>query len=707
MLNEFFDCFVDDIQLIHTTEKNLNHIFCSFEELLINFDYLIKNLLPKNHKSEFESILGTGTKFVVEKLKGLNTANKRQNVLNANESYVKPETCAIGLTWKSKANCGKEIVAHDLQQTTYQYVSIIGSIKSYFVNDYFYKSYIDYNENRKHKCENDVYVDYCCGSLYKSSEILTSTTLQIQLAIDEFEPCHALKSKKGLHKQCAIYFEIRNVEPKLKSNINNIYLVALVNAKDMKLDDVNKIASKITEELKILEIKGVEIRPGVNLNGVLINISSDNLGANTIFGFVECFVATYYCRICELSSTECKVAIEEIPEKLRQKSNYESCLKLVNEYHENNKIPNYKETKGVKKNCEFNSLRNFHILDNCNLDIMHDVNEGVIPFFTQKFLKLIISKKFATSDELIALCRDFNYGHIWKKYKPSMIKIDSRNLSQNAMQNYCLIVHLPFILFKFKASLGNDWSALECLLQILQILYSYRVRESDLYRLNNLLKEHLSYLISTGSELMPKHHMTTHYPQLIRKVGPLIHAWMMRFESKHKVFTDFVHLSCNYKNISYTLAKRHQAKICKSNQRTFKIAPEISKSTYDITKSPHFNHYKSYLFQAVGGENNVCGLKFIFDGSLEYRTGLILIEENEPFEILHVLSSNFRYFVLCIKFKILQFEKSLNSIEIEKVDGSYKLFDISQIKSYKTYDKVFCQQRMYIIANTLDVFSEP
>lgn len=373
----------------------------------------------------------------------------------------------------------------------------------------------------------------------------------------------------------------------------------------------------------------------------------------------------------------------------------------MNEYNNDGKIPNYKLTKGVKKICEFNNLQNFHMLDNCSLDLMHDVNEGVIPFFAGKLLNLIIDKKYGSCDELQQLCRDFNYGQVWKKYKPSLIKLDKLNLGQNAMQNYCLIIHFPFILFKFKSLLGDTWCELECFLKILQILYSHRICENDLERFDRLLKKHLSYLTSTGGNLLPKHHMTTHYANSIRKSGPIIHSWMMRFESKHKVLTDFVHLSQNYKNISFTLAKRHQARECACKKDIFK-KPIISKILYDISNSTNYNSYKSL----IENDNNVRGVKFLIDGSMEYRAGLLLIEEKEVYEILHVVSSHSHYFVVCNKYNILQFVDCLNSIEIEKIHGSYKLFNISQIQSYKTYAKVFFQNKIYIIADTLNVFSE-
>ena len=41
--------------------------------------------------------------------------------------------------------------------------------------------------------------------------------------------------------------------------------------------------------------------------------------------------------------------------------------------------------------------------------------------------------------------------------------------------------------------------------------------------------------------------------------GPLVRNWAMRFEAKHNYFKKLVDKINNFKNITYSLAKRHQA----------------------------------------------------------------------------------------------------------------------------------------------------
>lgn len=704
IFEEFCNKICSDIMLMHTTEKNVDKIFCAFIELVKNYAELIKNMLPENVKKELESVFVSGTEFAIDKFKSRNTARKRNSLLESNEYYVKPENHAIGMAWQAKNKIGCEIPDHKLTQTVYQYVPIISTIQSLFNNDEFLKSYFEFNENKKHVCNDESYEDFCCASIFKENDVFTPTTLLIQLGIDEFEPCNALKSKSGLHKMCAIYFEIRNIDPKLKSKLNNIHLVGLVKSQDLKADSeaADKVARQIVNELSILESTGIIIKSGQPMRGVLINVLADNLGANGIFGFVESFSATFYCRICELISSECKITVEEVPEKLRKKSTHQEMIDYLN----NTDRPDYKSSKGVKKSCVFDRLNHFHIFDNCSVDIMHDMNEGVIPFFIQHLFNKMISEKIATYSQLQALCRDHDYGHIWKKYKPSVINIERKNLNQNAMQSYCLILNLPFILLKFKSKMEPLWGAMECLLKSLQILYSTSIRKSEVDRLQLLLKEYLTFLVQNGVNLTPKHHLITHYPNLITKIGPLIHSWMMRFESKHKMFTDFVHLTYNFKNLPLTLAKRHQARACAERSVAFKIRFEPSKTSYELKKYADFIDYQPELLQMMNNDiEKIKGLQFLHHGSLEFRRGLFLIENGKIFEIAHVTFRDSKYFILCQKYKINKFDASLNSIEIAKIKQT-QVLDVTDINSNKSYDKIVHDGKSYIIADTLEVFYE-
>ncbi|CAG5084266.1 Protein of unknown function [Cotesia congregata] len=66
----------------------------------------------------------------------------------------------------------------------------------------------------------------------------------------------------------------------------------------------------VVDEIKILETTGIEIG-GQIFKGSLAAMSFDNLGANTIYGMVQPFSATNFCRFCFATKTQTKTMICE------------------------------------------------------------------------------------------------------------------------------------------------------------------------------------------------------------------------------------------------------------------------------------------------------------------------------------------------------------------------------------------------------------
>lgn len=187
-----------------------------------------------------------------------------------------------------------------------------------------------------------------------------------------------------------------------------------------------------------------------------------------------------------------------------------------------------KQTKGVKKNCLLNNLNSFHVCRNVSVEIMHDIFEGVVPYFLKSFFKYCIENKICDEGELIQRVRDFNYGKLNSKNKPSKLRIGSDNLGQNATQYLCLIQHLPFIFADKKRELAEVWPVMESLLTIIRIVCSYEIHESDLNCLVENIHKHLSGMINVfGITLKPKHHNLLHYARVIREMGPLRYSSMM------------------------------------------------------------------------------------------------------------------------------------------------------------------------------------
>lgn len=535
---------------------------------------IIKNLCEEQYKftcsivdadvpSELNAVvkkcLATSNSKLNMNLKEFDSAYKRKNRLLKCGSLVQPKEIAMGLKWRTKLRPDAVIPNHDLTQTTFQFVSVEETLKSLFRNPSFKKMYFDYN-NHKHQCRDGIYENYCCSSVYKRLDIAQyKDAIIIQLGIDDFDVCCPVKSKVTIHKMTAIYFKIRNLPPEFDSKLDCIFLVALCETENMKGREacLNNIFELIRNELWRLESEGLQIDETTNLRAFLFNVTSDNLGENGALGFVECFSMDGMCRFCDMSKNEWKIATQEIESKLRTELCFRKAIDYIHTLEDDQSI-DFKITNGIKSYCLLNDLRNFHVLQNVNVDVMHDIMEGLIPYFLENFFKYCSEKKVASYTVIQELIRDFNYGFLFKGKRPSKIKYTSSHLNQNATQLYTIMLHLPFIFKDYRNKLRTIENLMISLLQIMQILFSTTIHESDVQKLEQLIHQHLDeYQKVFKVSLSPKHHFVTHYPNVIRQMGPVIHTWMMRFEAKHKTLAGLGKRQC-FKNIALTIPERHQ-----------------------------------------------------------------------------------------------------------------------------------------------------
>lgn len=136
--------------------------------------------------------------------------------------------------------------------------------------------------NNTHVCTPGLYERFCCGSIFSQSQFFKENpnAIQLVLAIDEFEPCAALKSKAGIYKITGIYMKILNFPLEYQSRLENIYLVALCCSKDLKQSNANldNILEIIVSEVKILQKNGIELSNGNVLKGTLSGFCFDNAG---------------------------------------------------------------------------------------------------------------------------------------------------------------------------------------------------------------------------------------------------------------------------------------------------------------------------------------------------------------------------------------------------------------------------------------------
>lgn len=469
--------FCNDVIAMNLSEKKTTEIFKLTGKLVRNLQRCNDRLIADNtNQMSPAQIIECTSDFAVDVLEKQNSAHKRTLSNKKNAAFVQPKELSIGTRWERKRvtdEHGVKISIPQVVQNTYQYISVEETVQSLFNSKEFCAMYFNENTVLDHKCEKGRYRYFCCGDTYQKSEFFKENPLAVQLHLssDDFEICSPLQSKAGVHKICAIYLTIQNIPPNYLSKCNNIYLVALCNADDLKskTTDFNNLWQEIVRDINYLETVGIEIDGRPNLKCTLTHLSFDNLGANLSLGYVASFSSSHFCRHCLRSKNQCHTTIEDNLNLLRTKAIYNEQLRII----QNSEQVKYDETQGLKFYCKLNDLLHFHIIDNPTVDIMHDLAEGVVPFLLKKLFLHAFDKKIFTESELNWSTQFYSYGWLRRHEIPSSICLNKRSLGQNAVQSLCLFKHLPMILHEYRENdhLQTLWPCVISLLRILEIVY--------------------------------------------------------------------------------------------------------------------------------------------------------------------------------------------------------------------------------------------
>lgn len=706
--DEFFASFTGKIRDMRLTKKQTNQVFSLLEEFVHANMKLCGRFFEKSEirNTDVIKILSKTQTYTTNKINSFKSDYLRNKILNENPYYVAPVEKAMGLAWQTKYTVGFDLLDHQIKQTTFHVVPIAGTLKSLFLNPNFKGKFIEHNNNR-HKCIDGVFEDYCCGNVCRSDGFFQrKNTVVIQFGVDEFDVCCGLKTKATKHKIFAIYFKIRNMPIKYSSKLDNIYLVALCKSANFKQTGCGEedVFGEVARELESLEAEGLVVANDFHIKVGLFDVCGDNLGLNISYGFAASFNAEYYCRLCSCTKDEAQTTTTENTLKRRTVMQYEHQLERLSA----NPNLSLKETEGIQKDCLLNRLKHFHVISLPVVDIMHDIFEGVIPAFLIQFFKYCIVMKIATEADLIRLIRDYNYGQLNSTNKPSKLCLDRKNLGQNAIQSYCIITNLPFMLANKKHQLERVWKTMVSLLKCIQIVVSYKITEYDIQQFEINKELVMSTMLNVfHTKLKPKLHNFNHYKHVIREMGPLRLMWMMRYESKHKFFTDAVKKTNNFINITKTLAEIHQAYIS-TKLHSYNDEIDSAAKKYPLSKDTNYSIYRSILDQITQFDINASSaLQFLKYNGNVYRRGIMVTFQNKISEIIYVLHCNSEYFLVCHIHDVIQFEESLNSFEIKKSDNvfeCFQVFNVKQLEINACFEKKFAQNSIFIFAESLELF---
>lgn len=601
-LNSFVSCMEEVFSEIHTQAKNVALQCLSSQDT--------------ENKTKIEQSF----QMLKNPFTSINSETKRKKHFTEKWGIVDPVEKVLGTRFDSRRNKITGTYQQVIVTDKFAYVPILETLKTIFLNpnlsDMLNSTYIP---------KESLYVDLRDGTYLEENPLFSEKkdALQIQLFYDDFETANPLGSKKGVHKLGAIYFTLRNFPPVYNSSLSNIYLCALFHAQDIKRYSFNSILEPLVNDLKILEKDGLKVPMSDHvIHGTIVQVTGDNLGLHSLFGFVESFGARFCCRFCLLDKEKFQTVFCEDDPAVRLRTavlHSQHCQTVDTD----STLPH---VFGVKHTCLLNSLQYFNTANNFAVDIMHDILEGVGQF-EMKLVLQYIKDNYLNAEQLAGRIHAFDYGYNQQRNRPPRVKLfdGSNDLGINAIQSWCLLRNMP-LLFGDLIEIGDQhWELLLLLLQIVNIIFSPVLSEGMTIYLKHLIIDHhtlFKKLFPTVS-LLPKHHFMLHYPRSIRKIGPILHMWCMRYEAKHNFFKKQVK---SFKNITLTLARKHQCcmALCQESfsKERLTIGPGKITTLSGIREGPD-------IASKFGCElsTNVFSAKWVKCQGTEYRHDFIVCTE--------------------------------------------------------------------------------
>ena len=442
-----------------------------------------------------------------------------------------------------------------------------------------------------------VFSRYEDGSAYQTNDLFLEHPdgLQIQYYIDEAQACDALGSKTIKNKLVFSYFALGNIEMKFRANLKSIFLLSIFFNHQVKIYGLNTLLRPVVDEIKQLE-RGVLLKIGNQSKMVFGSVTiftADNLASHQVGGFKIGFAWAYRkCRYCLATDEQIQTQCCDSTLVYRTKETHAlHCKGLLTSAAEH-----FKKLYSITHDSIFNELMYFNVIGGMVPDVMHDLLEGVLPRTICLMLLDHIKKKYYTIEQLNHALVNFKYGHSEVKNKPSVITVvhlKNLRLRQSASQLWQLAVTLPLAMGSMIPHDDQNWVNFTILLQVCRLVFRTTITELEIVNTECLIEEFLSMfkILYPNKRITPKFHFLLHYPHEIRRLGPLIAFWCMRYEAKHSYFKQLARAIGNWINLPLTLAKRHQQFMCMNfalaqhNYLKFKVEIPASKKEFVVVQN--------------------------------------------------------------------------------------------------------------------------
>lgn len=186
---------------------------------------------------------------------------------------------------------------------------------------------------------------------------------------------------------------------------------------------------------------------------------------------------------------------------------------------------------------------------------------------------------------------------------------------------------------------------------------------------------------------------------MIRRLGPVVHGWMMRYEAKHKQFTVQAQNTNNFINITKSLAYQHQESA--AEPMSFENNIEPAKKKTKLTKHSEWNKYTNILLDH--DVNSLCVIDFLNYNGFTFRKGFLFLKNDRVYRIKLILQDKSEFLFICQSFTFEKSHISTHSFKINE-DLSFPciLLNLNDINIKTVVDEVVLTENSYFIADKLD-----
>ena len=572
------DILAEGVSLVAGLRANSSLPYCVIPKIVDSFNHMATSLtdymsdasessineagVDASAAEQFRQLMNSKLQSCQKPLDFLSTVYKQDKYFENHNLFVKPESVSFNSRFESHNGVDK------LVYDSFQYVSVTQTIRSLLTNE----SYV--SALQKDKCVPGVYQDYADGERAAYHPLFGNPnkfSLMIQLFYDGLGTANPLRGQAVVNNIGVFFYTIKNLPVNYNSCFANVHLLALCYSEDLKRYGFDPILNKFVDEVRLLQHEGIVVHlPNIGMSTIyasLCQVTCDNLALNSMLGFVESFSCDYFCTLCYATQESIQTTFRAENFQKRTVAEYDNDVSNISAAERQGRS----HSRGVKHPCVLNNIDGYHVTENWCLDILHIVLEGIVTVELGCILYALCGDKVITVETLNAAVVTF-----WGKLSvnkcdkpPAINRVLDLGMgispSMKAVQCWALLKYLPVIIGNLIPEGNVHWDFLLHLSHLVDLLFATRFTRGMVAYLRDVIEDHLTkYYDLWKVKLRPKHHLLVHLPDIILKSGPLVGMSCLKYEMKNSFFKRTAKTICNFRNVCFTLANRHQQRVLDS-----------------------------------------------------------------------------------------------------------------------------------------------